>query len=45
MHLKSATTLLLLLALMVTLPSGQALSATVPPDKPDKGLVVFYREK
>ncbi len=45
MHMKSATTLLLLLALMVTLPSGQALSATVPTAKPDKGLVVFYREK
>ena len=45
MHPKSAITLFLLLALMVTLPSGQALSATVPAAKSDKGLVVFYREK
>ena len=45
MHLKPVTALLFLLTLMVMLPSGQALSATVPTAKPDKGLVVFYRHK
>ena len=42
---KSTTTFLLLLAVMVTVPSGQVFSATVPTAKPDEGLVIFYRQK
>jgi len=45
MYSKSATALLLLLALLLTMPTDRAFSATVPTADPDKGLVVFYRVK
>lgn len=45
MYLKSATALLLLLALLLTLKTDRAFSATVPSAQTDKGLVVFYRVK
>jgi len=42
---KSATALLVLLTLLLTLQTDRAFSATVPSTQVDKGLVVFYRVK